>query len=199
MSGYVANVYDDTNPTDAVLAETATQEFQAIKGFMQGVIARNSGIVNITDTTTATIVFTATVKANSLGTNHILKFTAVGIIGCGTGSAESILFGVNFGGQSVDGSMAIPGTGTFAWKVEVTLNNNGATNSQQVCIVIHVFTSPATTSQQSCVTGYPQGYVPFTPLSVDTTGDQPFTFDLALAVADPSFYINCNAMVLEWL
>lgn len=198
---YTPNNFDITNPTDAIVAETAQAEFRNIKSFFQGVMGRISGVFSLVSTLATTVIFSVLIPGNSMGSNRAIRYTLTGIISNGTGSSQVIGIAVGFGSAVVisNANINIPNNGGFTFKIIGLVVNRGSTNSQNCSIETHLFNNASNMGvSQSEVSGYPTGGMSNI-ATIDTTGNQSFQVFATLSASDPTFILDLEQAILEWL
>ncbi len=195
MPVYTPNNFDNTNPTDAVVAETAQAEFRNIKSFFQGVLYRAAGSKNINNTIAPTTVLDADVPANSLGINHILKAEFTGYIYNSTGTNQSVVFIFTYGGTTLTTVTAVWPVGNYAYRYTALITNNNVTNIQESYTElvyggtdssngVAILGGTLSANGESC--------------TIDSTQDQQLIVTATLNTASASFGVYVNIAYVEW-
>lgn len=194
MSGYTPNNFDNTQPTDIIFAETAQAEFRNIKGFFQGVMGRNPGPVDYTNTTAGVDIFTCIVPANSMGTSKRLRFNTYGIISYDVPVTISLFY--VFGGVNYAIDTPALAAGSYAFSLSSDLIMQGASNAVGAIVERKIYATGS--GSGAFETADPAGaYI--SPFTVDTTIGQEFRLSVEVNVADASSGIIFSAATLEWL
>lgn len=200
MSGYVPSNFDITNPTDAVIAETAQAEFRNMKSFFQGTLGRLLTPLTLVNSAAGTVVVSTRVPGSSLGTNRKIRTTVNGILNNSTGGAQGLGVTPQFG-ASIFFADTIPiGAGQIcAFKLIIELMNIGTTNAQGMWTEYHLFGNGSSVGASLAeVAGFPTGGSNAGG-TADTTVDQSFILNVNLSAASPSLAAFFYSVITEWL
>lgn len=112
------------------------------------VLDRSTTEQDVSNTTTPTDVYSYAVPGGTLGTTGVLRTTADGSIDNGTGGGVNLTIAVTYGATTLYTAAittVAAAAAKMSWRARVTINANGATNSQRALVEITLGANAANT------------------------------------------------------
>lgn len=201
MSGYVPNILDAANPTDAQFAESAQLEFRTIKAATYFNLFHSTGGNAVVNTVAVTNMFDAyALAAGALGIHKRIKLTLFGHYSNNTAGAQTATFIISYGGTALFTVVITIGntSGFGAWELECDFGNWGATNTQIARSKITLWQVPSINGDvNEIINTYPVGNVNALP-TVDSTLVQNITGTVQLGVADANLQVAIDVVTIDY-